>query len=71
VSVKGAVLFCTTQPCSICAKMLINAGITTIYYEAGYADELAREMLAEAGVAMIRVAGSGGAGTGRAEGIPA
>jgi dCMP deaminase len=70
VSVKGAALFCTTQPCSICAKMLINAGITTIYYEAGYADELAREMLAEAGVAMIRVAGSGDGGERRGKGGP-
>ena len=70
VSVKGAALFCTTQPCSICAKMLINAGITTIYYEAGYADELAREMLAEAGVAMIRVVGSGDGGERRGKGGP-
>ena len=71
VSVKGAALFCTTQPCSICAKMLINAGITTIYYEAGYADELARDMLAEAGVAMVRVSGSGGGGQQGGEGGPA
>jgi len=55
VSVKGASLFCTNQPCSICAKMIINAGIVTIYYRSGYADELARVMLAEAGVPMIRV----------------
>ncbi len=32
VSVKGADLFCTNLPCSICAKMIINAGITRIYY---------------------------------------
>jgi dCMP deaminase len=55
VSVKGASLFCTNQPCSICAKMIINAGIATIYYRSGYADELARVMLAEAGIPMIRV----------------
>ena len=57
VSVKGASLYCTTQPCSICAKMLINAGITMIYYRSGYDDELARDMLAEAGVPMIQVGG--------------
>jgi dCMP deaminase len=55
VSVKGASLFCTNQPCSICAKMIVNAGIVAIYYRSGYADELARVMLAEAGVPMIRV----------------
>ena len=27
VSVKGAVVYCTNQPCSICARMIINAGI--------------------------------------------
>ena len=55
VSVKGASLFCTNQPCSICAKMIVNASIVSIYYRSGYADELARVMLAEAGVPMIRV----------------
>jgi dCMP deaminase len=60
VSVKGASLYCTTHPCSICAKMIINAGITTIYYRSGYADELARSMLAEAGIAAIQINGSEG-----------
>jgi len=58
VSVKGADLFCTNQPCSICAKMIINAGIAKIYYRSGYADDLAREMLAEARIELIRIAGS-------------
>ena len=58
VSVKGASLFCTNQPCSICAKMIVNAGITRICYAAGYADELAREMLAEADIEMVQVPGT-------------
>jgi dCMP deaminase len=53
VSVKDAVLFCTNLPCSICAKMIINAGIRKIYYQSGYADRLSREMLDEAGVEVI------------------
>jgi dCMP deaminase len=53
VSVKDAVLFCTNLPCSICAKMIINAGIKKIYYKSGYADSLARELLEQAGVAVI------------------
>ena len=52
VSIRGSALFCTTQPCSICAKMIINAGITEIIYASGYADPMAVEMLAEAGVAL-------------------
>lgn len=58
VSVKGASLFCTNQPCSICAKMIVNAGIIGIYYRSGYSDELARDMLAEAGIPMIHVSES-------------
>ncbi|MCB2166106.1 MAG: cytidine/deoxycytidylate deaminase family protein [Deltaproteobacteria bacterium] len=55
VSIKDATLYCTTQPCSICAKMLINAGIRKICYQSGYADPMATEMLAEAGVDLIHL----------------
>ena len=54
VSVKDAVLYCTNQPCAICAKMIINAGIKTIYYQSGYTDALAEEMLAEARIDLIQ-----------------
>lgn len=50
VSIKGATLFCTNLPCSICAKMIINAGITAIRYHSGYADAMSKEMLEEAGI---------------------
>jgi len=53
VSIKGAFLFCTTQPCSICCKMIINAGIRKVYYQDGYADPMAVEMFAEAGIKVI------------------
>ncbi|MDY0385148.1 MAG: cytidine/deoxycytidylate deaminase family protein [Geobacter sp.] len=52
VNIDGATLYCTTMPCIICTKMLINAGIRRIVYEEGYADELAREMVAEAQIAV-------------------
>jgi dCMP deaminase len=55
VSIKGSTLFCTNLPCSICAKMLINAGIETIYYKSGYADPLSSEMMTEAGLTVIKV----------------
>lgn len=54
ISIKEASLYCTHLPCSICAKMIINAGINTIYYLSGYADALSEEMLNEAGVSVIR-----------------
>jgi len=50
VSVKGAVLYCTHYPCSLCAKMLINAGITRVVVAEDYPDELAREFFSEAGI---------------------
>ena len=54
VSVNNAVLYCTNQPCAICAKMIINAGIKKIYYQSGYTDALAQEMLSEAGIDLIK-----------------
>jgi len=55
VSIKGASLFCTNLPCSICAKMIINAGIRSIFYASGYADSMSEEMLKEAGVDVIKI----------------
>jgi len=55
VSVKGAVIYCTNQPCSICARMIINAGIVKIYYQSGYADDLAKELLAEANIELKQI----------------
>ncbi|MBI5552365.1 MAG: cytidine/deoxycytidylate deaminase family protein [Desulfobacterales bacterium] len=60
VSIKGATLYCTNQPCSICAKMIINAGIVRIVYQDGYADPLSTEMLAEAGIELLKLAGNQG-----------
>jgi dCMP deaminase len=54
-SIRGATLFCTNLPCSICAKMIINAGIVKIYYHDGYADAMSLEMLAEADVPVERI----------------
>lgn len=54
VSINGATLFCTNLPCSICAKLLINSGIKTIYYKSGYADAISEEMMNEAGIEVIK-----------------
>ena len=55
VSIQGGTLYCTNLPCSICTKMLINAGIERICYAAGYADELSRGLLDEAGIVVRQV----------------
>ena len=52
VSVKDGIIFITNQPCSLCAKMLINAGIKRIIYEGEYPDELAVQLLNEAQITL-------------------
>lgn len=59
VRIQGANLYCTNQPCSICTKMIINAGISTIYYASGYADEMSVELLTEAGIGLLKMERSG------------
>ena len=50
VDIHGSTLYCTNQPCSICAKMLINAGIREIVIGSGYPDEMAKKFFKEAGM---------------------
>ena len=50
ISIDGATLYCTHQPCSMCAKMIINAGIRRVVYENGYPDEFSLEFFRESGV---------------------
>lgn len=50
ISLKGATLYCTHQPCIICAKMIINAGISRVVYRYGYPDEFALRLFNEANV---------------------
>ena len=49
VSISGSTLYCTHQPCVVCSKILINAGIKRIVYANPYPDKLAAEMMHEAG----------------------
>ncbi|MDN5357188.1 MAG: dCMP deaminase [Candidatus Methanomethylophilaceae archaeon] len=47
VSVKDASIYTTTYPCSMCAKIIINAGIIEIVYGEGYPDDLSKDLLEE------------------------
>ena len=49
-SIAGGTLYCTTQPCVICTKMIINAGIKRVVIRESYPDELAQQMAEEAGL---------------------
>ena len=52
-SIEDSTIYVTNQPCSICAKMIINAGIKRIVVSEGYPDELAVKILDEAGLKIV------------------
>jgi dCMP deaminase len=54
VSIEGAALFCTHQPCVICAKMIVNAGISRVVYKEGYPDDFSLDIFRQSGVQLIR-----------------
>ena len=54
VSVDGSTLYCTTQPCSVCVKMIINAKIRRVVYGSVYNDPLALELASEVGLKMFQ-----------------
>ncbi|MCF7916979.1 MAG: cytidine/deoxycytidylate deaminase family protein [Candidatus Omnitrophica bacterium] len=55
VSVKGSTIYITNSPCSICAKMIINAGIDEIVVFDDYPDKMAMEFLKEAKVVLRKL----------------
>lgn len=56
-STNGSTLYITNQPCAICAKMLINAGIKEVIIADGYPDKLAQDFLKQAGIKVKRIKG--------------
>ena len=51
ISIEGATLYCTHQPCILCAKMLVNARIERFVSYGKYADDAFTELFEEAGIA--------------------
>lgn len=56
ITIAGATLYCTHQPCVICAKIIINAGIVRVVYKQGYPDPFAIQLFSEAGTEVVRYA---------------
>lgn len=50
IPLAGSIIYCTHSPCNICAKMLINCGITKVCSLTRYPDPLSEEMMRESGV---------------------
>lgn len=54
ISIEGATLYCTHQPCVICAKLIVNSGIVRVVYQEPYPDELAMEIFNTVGIKVER-----------------
>ena len=54
-AIEGGTIYITHQPCGICAKMIVNAGIKRIVVRDGYPDDLALEILEEAGLTVEKL----------------
>ncbi|MCK4437207.1 cytidine/deoxycytidylate deaminase family protein [bacterium] len=55
VSIKEAIIYATHHPCSVCAKMIINAGLRRVVIAKGYPDKMASKMLKEAGISVDKI----------------
>ncbi len=55
ISTAGATIYCTNQPCTICARMIINAGIIRVVHRGDFDDDLALEFLHQAGVELVLI----------------
>jgi len=55
VSIEGATLYCTHQPCTLCAKMLINAGIKRVVYKEEYPDNESLKFFKQAGIDVEKI----------------
>ena len=53
-AIDGATLYITTQPCSLCSKLIIGTGIKRVVYEEDYPDTWGIELLKEAGVEVVK-----------------
>jgi len=58
IAIQGAVYYVTHQPCALCAKIMINAGIRKVVFQGDYPDPLALKLFEEAEVVLVRFGGS-------------
>ena len=54
VSIDGGTLYCTHQPCSMCTRIIINAGIKRVVYEQGYPDDFSLTLFHESSTLLER-----------------
>lgn len=54
VSIEGSDIYCTTQPCTQCSRMIANSGIRRVIFQEEYADPLSIGLLTTAGVQLFQ-----------------
>lgn len=47
---RGATMICTMSPCVTCATLIVNAGISCVYYINKYKDDMGLQILQQAGI---------------------
>jgi dCMP deaminase len=55
ISTQDTVMYCTHQPCIICARIIINAGIEKVVHRGDFQDDIALELMREAGIELVVV----------------
>ena len=60
ISTDGATMYVTHKPCSICARLIINAGIKRVVYHYDYPDPLTEFLFTMTGVVVERIGFDGG-----------
>ena len=55
IAMQGSTVYCTHQPCAICFKILINAGVIRIVYKHEYYDEISEKIAKEIGYDIVKL----------------
>lgn len=55
ISTQDTVMYCTHQPCIICARIMINAGVVKVVHRGDFQDDVALELMKEAGIELVVV----------------
>ena len=58
ISINDSTVYTTTYPCSMCAKILINAGIKEVVYSESYTDDLSKKLFDETNVVIRKFQGN-------------
>lgn len=64
---KGSTMYITHAPCIRCARLIYNAGVSSIYYEIPYRDTSGIDFLQKCGISVQKIGGNAQELTGKVE----